>query len=193
VPIKEVKYEKIQEIKPREINDEVILNYGKIKEVKKHDHGYHADHLKLGYKEEPNDHHIKSNKPEHDINLSLSKEKQSYEEVKEEEKDEFVDGLKILDGSEEFTGYGVRNYPNGDKYEGEWKEGRMEGYGKYNYVNKDRYEGEYTNNLMNGTGTFYYYNGSKYEGQWKNGMKCGKGKFSIRKYREVLCYGWKQV
>jgi len=177
LPIKEVKYEKVQEIKPREINDELILNYGKIKEVKKYDHGHHGEHLRHAHKEEFNDHHIKLNKPEYDIILPINKEKRSREEEIKEEKEEFVDGLKIVDGSEEFTGYGLRNYPNGDKYEGGWKEGKMEGYGKYNYANGDRYEGEYSNNLINGTGTFYYYNGNKYEGQWKNSTKHGKGKF----------------
>eukprot|EP00826_Nyctotherus_ovalis_P045524 TRINITY_DN5049_c0_g3_i1.p1 TRINITY_DN5049_c0_g3~~TRINITY_DN5049_c0_g3_i1.p1 ORF type:complete len:222 (+),score=56.66 TRINITY_DN5049_c0_g3_i1:2669-3334(+) len=175
VPVMEVKHEKPKEVKAREINDEAILNYGKIREAKKNPHGHHEVHLRH------EDEHLRLNKPGHDANLGQSNEKRKHEEVppisqdSQTQKEEIIDGLKIVEDNEEFTGYGVRNFPNGDRYEGEWKQGKMEGYGKYDFANGDKYEGEYVSGLISGAGIYCYSNGSKYEGQWKDGTRCGKG------------------
>jgi hypothetical protein len=42
----------------------------------------------------------------------------------------------------------------------------------------DRYEGEYRNGKPNGKGTYTWKDGSKYEGEWRHGKKHGKGKFT---------------
>ena len=40
------------------------------------------------------------------------------------------------------NGYGVYTYPNGDKYEGEWRDGRRHGQGEYIYKDQGlRYKG----------------------------------------------------
>ena len=49
-------------------------------------------------------------------------------------------------------GYGVRNWANNSKYEGQWQNGSIEGYGKYwneNDANKDEatFEGTFENSL----------------------------------------------
>ena len=59
-------------------------------------------------------------------------------------------------------------YENGDKYEGDWKNGLKEGKGVYYYKNGNRYEGDYQNDKREGKGIKYYKNGDKYEGDWKN-------------------------
>ena len=40
-------------------------------------------------------------------------------------------------------GRGTRFYANGDRYEGEWREGKKHGRGTFFYANGDRYEGEW--------------------------------------------------
>ena len=45
---------------------------------------------------------------------------------------------------------------DGDRYEGEWRNGKKEGKGIYYYNNGDRYEGEFKNNKRDGAGIYYY-------------------------------------
>lgn len=42
---------------------------------------------------------------------------------------------------------------DGDRYEGEWKDGRMHGKGAYHYSNGDKYEGEWKEDKRHGKGT----------------------------------------
>ena len=50
------------------------------------------------------------------------------------------------------NGFAIYEFPNGDKYEGNWK-----------------------NDLMHGNGIFVEPDGTKYEGEYKNGRKVGFG------------------
>ena len=52
----------------------------------------------------------------------------------------------------------------------------MEGFGKYYYNNGDRYEGEFKNGIKEGKGKIFYGNGDRYEGEFKNNVREGKGK-----------------
>src|SRR5690349_13624036 len=64
---------------------------------------------------------------------------------------------------------------NGDRYEGEWKDGQLHGFGKAikaKYV----YEGDFQNGEKDGMGVITYDNTSKYEGSFKDGNKHGYGK-----------------
>jgi len=47
---------------------------------------------------------------------------------------------------------GVMHYANGDKYEGEWKDGNLHGKGIYYYKSGDKYDGEWADNKRNGNG-----------------------------------------
>ncbi|NQW28224.1 MAG: hypothetical protein HQ474_09960 [Flammeovirgaceae bacterium] len=60
-------------------------------------------------------------------------------------------------------------YANGDKYEGDWVDGKMNGLGTYTFANGDKYEGDRVDGRMNGSGTYTYANGDKYEGDWVDG------------------------
>lgn len=81
---------------------------------------------------------------------------------------------KMLDTSKTYQV--VRNYENGDKYEGEILNGLLNGKGKYTWANGDVYEGDFSNNLMHGKGKIVYVNGNIYEGDFVNGKYEGHGK-----------------
>ena len=57
-----------------------------------------------------------------------------------------------IDGIEQIFPKKVKHYPNGDKYEGQWK-----------------------GDKKHGQGTFSFADGDKYVGQWKEGNKHGQG------------------
>lgn len=74
----------------------------------------------------------------------------------------------------------VVTFPNGDRYEGEFKDGLLDGWGIYYYRNGDKYEGEFKNDMKSDKGTFTYINGDKYIGEFKNDMKDGRGSFMFQ-------------
>ncbi len=97
-------------------------------------------------------------------------------------------------------GFGELFLPDGGKFEGYFKEGKMEGLGRLINIQGDYYEGEFIKDKANGLGKYIsnegvIYNGSwkddrqhgegeetypdksKYIGGFKDGMKNGKGKF----------------
>jgi hypothetical protein len=63
---------------------------------------------------------------------------------------------------------GVRNYENGDKYEGEFFNGKIHGKGIYIYANGDKYEGVFVNGKFTGRGTFTCSNGNQFTGNLEN-------------------------
>ncbi|MDD5571073.1 MAG: hypothetical protein PHD97_07940 [Bacteroidales bacterium] len=63
----------------------------------------------------------------------------------------------------------------GDKYVGEWKNGKMDGYGTYYHANGDKYVGDWKDGHRNGQGTFYFITGEKYTGEWKDSKRNGYG------------------
>ncbi len=73
------------------------------------------------------------------------------------------------------NGTGTYYFANGDRYEGEWKDGKRDGQGTYYFANGNRYEGEWKDNNRNGQGTYYFASGGRYEGEWKDGKRDGRG------------------
>ena len=69
-----------------------------------------------------------------------------------------------------------KKYPNGDRYEGEWKDGAPNGNGKMIYANGDIYIGSWLSGNKHGKGEMAYANGDHYEGSWRIGAKDGDGK-----------------
>jgi len=63
---------------------------------------------------------------------------------------------------------GVRKYENGDKYEGEFFNGKLHGKGIYTYANGDKYEGEFVDGKFTGRGTFTCSNGKQFTGNLEN-------------------------
>jgi len=100
------------------------------------------------------------------------------------------------------SNYGVMEYSNKDKYEGEWKEdmiwstngqfwfangnhytgniqkGLFEGEGCLTIVDQGKYTGSFAEGSINGQGRFEYFDGSQYQGGWKDCKMHGKGKLT---------------
>ena len=69
-------------------------------------------------------------------------------------------------------------YNNGDRYTGEYKDGKPYGYGEYFWLQGANYKGHFRNGLMDGKGTYINARGDKYEGNYKEGKKSGYGEFT---------------
>jgi len=74
-------------------------------------------------------------------------------------------------------GFGTYTYQNGDKYVGEFKNGKADGLGKFLLQSGDTYVGEVKDDDLNGQGTYTWASGDKYIGNHKNGMGNGQGTF----------------
>ncbi|MEE2746130.1 MAG: hypothetical protein VX617_04520 [Pseudomonadota bacterium] len=58
----------------------------------------------------------------------------------------------------------------GDKYVGEFKDGRGHGQGTYIWVYEDKYVGEFRNGIAHGKGTYTSASGKVITGIWENGQ-----------------------
>ena len=66
-------------------------------------------------------------------------------------------------------------YSSGDKYAGEWKNGKFHGQGTLTMAHGGKYVGEFKNGRQDGQGTITWVDGAKYVGEWKNAKKHGQG------------------
>mmetsp|Transcript_100214 Transcript_100214/g.173124 ORF Transcript_100214/g.173124 Transcript_100214/m.173124 type:complete len:441 (-) Transcript_100214:235-1557(-) len=73
------------------------------------------------------------------------------------------------------TEQGTYTYPSGDKYTGQWLNGRKHGYGVAEFVSGNRYEGEWDNDFKHGKGTITFVDGTTYTGDWSKDHKHGHG------------------
>ena len=65
-------------------------------------------------------------------------------------------------------GQGTFIYDNGDKYVGEFKDGRRHGQGTFTAADGDKYVGEWRDGERHGRGTASFPNGNQYVGEWKD-------------------------
>jgi len=75
------------------------------------------------------------------------------------------------------NGKGTFKWPNGDQYNGEWKNEKPHGLGTFKWVNGTKYIGDWEFGIQNGQGTVTWTNGDKYIGGRKNGKADGQGTF----------------
>jgi hypothetical protein len=75
-------------------------------------------------------------------------------------------------------GQGTYTWPDGYKYVGEWKDGKEHGQGTYTKANGSKYVGEWKYGKMHGQGTYTWSDGSKYVGEFKNGKENGQGTYT---------------
>ena len=75
-----------------------------------------------------------------------------------------------------YSGKGTWNF-NGDKYVGEYKDGKYHGQGTYTSANGNKYVGEFKDGKKSGQGTYISATnpGYKYVGEYKDGKYHGQG------------------
>lgn len=59
-------------------------------------------------------------------------------------------------------GFGVKQWANGSRYEGNWQNDKMHGQGNFKWDKGDLYEGSYKNGLREGHGTKVWASGTQY-------------------------------
>ena len=85
-------------------------------------------------------------------------------------------------------GIGLMQYDNGDKFEGEWRNNKINGIGTLFFRNGDIYNGNFKDGQFEGFGILSLRNGSKYEGLFSKNKKNGifdvleQGQSSKRRY-----------
>jgi len=72
-------------------------------------------------------------------------------------------------------GYGTYHFVSGDSYEGEYAKGLRQGFGTYRFKGGDSYVGYFENGKYDRWGTYFFKNGDKYFGQYANGQRNGQG------------------
>ena len=83
----------------------------------------------------------------------------------------------IFLSNESGEGFGKFTFPDGDMYEGEFKDWDMNGQGTYTWTNGDKYVGEHKNSKLHGHGELTKSDGTKYVGEFKNGEVDGQGTY----------------
>ena len=68
----------------------------------------------------------------------------------------------------EFHGRGVYAWAIGDRYEGELRDGEFHGHGVYTWADGARYEGEFRDDKFHGRAVFTAADGSRYEGEFRD-------------------------
>ena len=77
------------------------------------------------------------------------------------------------------------------RFEGNYKDGLKDGFGKMTFPNGDIYEGEWKENVINGEGSYTYKKtGDIYSGSWVNGKKSGEGIYEFSKDSSMMKGTW---
>ena len=74
-----------------------------------------------------------------------------------------------------YDGQGAYTWPDGNKYVGEYRDGKRHGQGTYIWLNQEIYVGAWQDNKQHGHGTITLANGEKYVGEHRDGKRQGQG------------------
>jgi len=74
---------------------------------------------------------------------------------------------------------GTKTFPNGAKYVGEFKDGKLHGQGTGTFADGSKYVGEHKDEKFSGQGTGTYSNGDKYVGEFKDSKRNGQGTYTF--------------
>ena len=75
-----------------------------------------------------------------------------------------------------FDGFCLIKCANGDKFEGEMKQGRRQGKGRIVWSEGGQFKGNFIDDEIQGEGEITFANGECYKGNFVDGMKSGEGK-----------------
>ena len=79
---------------------------------------------------------------------------------------------KVLEDQNKIeNGQGTYTYPNGEKYEGEFKDDKPNGQGTLTFPDGEKYVGKFKDGKQHGQGTLTTTDGQKYVGGWKDGVQ----------------------
>ena len=84
--------------------------------------------------------------------------------------------------------FGTETFADGEKYVGEYKDGKRNGQGTYTFPDGQKYVGEWKDGKRNGQGTATFASGSKYVGDYKDGERNGQGTFTVDADRKLTIY-----
>ena len=103
------------------------------------------------------------------------------------------DGKPFTDkSSKDYTGKAQVQYPNGDSYDGGFKDGLRDGEGTYTYAEAgNKYEGEWKLNKKNGIGKMTFGADGEYYGHFENGKRSGEGVYKYLKTKDLYSGSWK--
>ena len=92
-------------------------------------------------------------------------------------------GQKVCISGNCENGQGTCTYANGDKYVGEFMNGKKNGQGSFTFGKGewegDKCLGEWMNDMLNGQGTYTWASGNKYVGEFKDDKKHGQGTYTF--------------
>jgi hypothetical protein len=74
---------------------------------------------------------------------------------------------------------GTNTFASGNKYVGEFKDGKRNGQGTYTFASGNKYVGEYKDDKIDGQGTYTFANGNIYIGKFKDGKRNGQGTYTF--------------
>ncbi len=69
--------------------------------------------------------------------------------------------------------------PNGDRYVGDYRNGKAHGWGDHTWPNDDRYVGDYRDDKRHGRGVYTFSSGNRYEGEFRHSSRHGQGVFTM--------------
>ena len=75
--------------------------------------------------------------------------------------------------------YGTYTWPDGEKYVGEFKDGKFNGQGTYTFASGNKYVGDFKDGKRTGQGTYFSASGDKHVGEYKDGKRHGQGTFTF--------------
>ncbi len=157
------KYENVKDCVLNSITSEDIMNY-------------ESEELYEKYKEE-----CGQSKTEHEEKMNEFSKLLNEWEIDDDDDDDFNSynfssyelNCTNYDGEKHCHVKGI--YPDGRKYEGEFKDGNPNGQGEESYPDGGKYIGEWKDGKFHGEGILETPDGITYLGGWKDGVRHGKG------------------